>query len=882
MATTALSYRAVSPDLAEFANVRPSVWANMSLNDILWQQDRVSMNRAANMVRGKQATCREIDNMEEGGKDRKPLSSSMVDLKAELFRKQEEFKKQKEANASFIRPVKINKEKKGSIWSKQNPGVSARAQRDLDTRETNVEEEEMLAKSRRILEQKSRIYDSFTNSSSIPDEDGSEYYLVDFQKKAIDAIVEEREVKRNADKRREEEEEEAERKALAEEIPEPSCPDEEWVDFVDSLGRDRRCMKKDLNQLMKKDQELAVAQANKKKSSSKAMSSIHPERMGHSKDEQEKEAPPAPPDLMSPDMHREMMRQKWEDEAREMMDRGQDEVHYSNVQFDEIRAHGVGYYQFSKDHVKREEELERLQKLREETKDQQSRKDSIKDKRKAMMEARLAKVRQRRKLKEEVTQEDKKDPDEEDTDSIGPKLSEADSSAQTKEEEKRKQEEIEAAEEKRREHIREWDKEKMKDNTWGVKAYLSARREERESEFAPPSIYFDQKTNMPKLSTPRNVLSHKDRLKRLQGSISSTSPQIEGAETNEVTDQGKSNEGGCPSASRYDNKPPGAKGSVPVDSIPLPRGPVEEDVPVEHRNQSSRDMYGDQHQTSSDSRHMERVSQHAADVLQYQQHQAGPQLLQYQYQGRLPSQHWGHHAQENTLAQQHYCSGQESAMPQHWNPAIGSENSLQQSHGGETSHPSQTWNPAQPTHNLPYHPVSAANYYQDSTPVQANNTYVPSSQPTSPASLCPPTSSTQNPPEHDKPPAAKKAKVPKLSIVDYRYVNNFDTSSINPEPGRVPDVGGIPYKPGTFSKYNPQGLSGTPSSRTEEGEEKGETKETAQISGGPLIYTKEQLQRQQQELDEQMGVDSSRAAADDDDGDRKLQEFLSSIRASTT
>ena len=40
------------------------------------------------------------------------------------------------------------------------------------------------------------------------------------------------------------------------------------------------------------------------------------------------------PHLMSSDMHHEMMRQKWESEANELLERGQDEVHYSNVQFD--------------------------------------------------------------------------------------------------------------------------------------------------------------------------------------------------------------------------------------------------------------------------------------------------------------------------------------------------------------------------------------------------------------------------------------------------------------------------------------------------------------------------------------------------------------------
>ncbi len=39
------------------------------------------------------------------------------------------------------------------------------------------------------------------------------------------------------------------------------------------------------------------------------------------------------PDLMSEDMYREQMRQKWEAEQEEML-KNQDTVHYSNVKFD--------------------------------------------------------------------------------------------------------------------------------------------------------------------------------------------------------------------------------------------------------------------------------------------------------------------------------------------------------------------------------------------------------------------------------------------------------------------------------------------------------------------------------------------------------------------
>jgi len=39
------------------------------------------------------------------------------------------------------------------------------------------------------------------------------------------------------------------------------------------------------------------------------------------------------PDLMSSDMHREILRQKWEAEQKDMLD-NQETVHYANVRFD--------------------------------------------------------------------------------------------------------------------------------------------------------------------------------------------------------------------------------------------------------------------------------------------------------------------------------------------------------------------------------------------------------------------------------------------------------------------------------------------------------------------------------------------------------------------
>lgn len=79
---------------------------------------------------------------------KKPLevtASSLVDLKAELFRKQEEFKQEKLLKDSGVLGKPKTTNKKSSIWSKQNAGVSNRAEKDA---EQKIEEQKTLDKAR--------------------------------------------------------------------------------------------------------------------------------------------------------------------------------------------------------------------------------------------------------------------------------------------------------------------------------------------------------------------------------------------------------------------------------------------------------------------------------------------------------------------------------------------------------------------------------------------------------------------------------------------------------------------------------------------------------------------------------------------------------------
>lgn len=83
------------------------------------------------------------------------------------------------------------------------------------------------------------------------------------------------------------------------------------ADYVDCFGRTRRCLRTDLEHMKSKDAhvseklELNQIQVNEEE--------IQPE-------------------MLSADMNREAMRQKWEEQERKLLEKG--EIHYQDVLFD--------------------------------------------------------------------------------------------------------------------------------------------------------------------------------------------------------------------------------------------------------------------------------------------------------------------------------------------------------------------------------------------------------------------------------------------------------------------------------------------------------------------------------------------------------------------
>ena len=359
-------------------------------------------------------------------------------------------------------------------------------------------------------------------------------------------------------------------------------------------------------------------------------------------------------------------------------------------------------------------------------------------------------------------------------------------------------------------------------------------------------------------------MSNTDRLNRLKESIS-----LPAVTENHTSNKDKNQQLPPPSAMPFVEKNSMSTPSDPIHSIPVPEGPRSTHC-EDHSSQGQPFLPSASHAVSA--------SQPPINTPQHQQYTAHSSVPQC-YSGEQASSSWPNWNPAQSIAQyqQNHQYMQDTAGSQDCYPV---QHNVQQYQPCPSGPPSQGWNYTQSAQPLLNHPATQYDDYSitNSSTFTSSDPLNTTATPTSGQTCNVPVGNpAQNHTAPDKPPAPKKSKVSKPSVVDMRFMNNFDTSSINPEPGRVPDVGGVPYKPGTFSKYRPHGTDEHSGSKIAVEESGGGSvaQESAQISGGPLIYTKEQLERQQKELDDQ---EDNTAESDDD---RKLQDFLSSIRASS-
>ncbi|KAF2885118.1 hypothetical protein ILUMI_21052 [Ignelater luminosus] len=395
--------------------------------------------------------------------------SSLLSLKAEINRKQEELNKAKLQNkikkAQLKKPLEI-----------KNKDVEQRKAQD-----GNEEDVNLLEKSRIALELKTKLYDKLSKRSNFTDEEieHNRRFLVRFDKKNVrrnDSLSDsDNEVDVNKYPSDEEEH-------FSDEYEPAKNPDEEWVEYTDCLGRTRKCMRKDLEFLKSKDADLRETldkTENKDDSPEKEISVKNTENQEKLESEFNEES-----ELLSNDMRRELLRQQWEKEEEEL--KKKNDIHYQDILFNEARMHGVGYYGFSKDEEQRAKQQEALKNLREETEQKQKRAEELRNLREKQLAARAKAARNRKRARmglppeedePEIVQQSEEKPDEEKE------------TEKQKEMEQKKEQEKEAA---RKRHIRPWDmgKEGVREHyecsqdEWNEK-----KRKERPAEFAPPSSY---------------------------------------------------------------------------------------------------------------------------------------------------------------------------------------------------------------------------------------------------------------------------------------------------------------------------------------------------------------------------------------------------------
>jgi len=405
--------------------------------------------------------------------------ANLADLQAELMRKKSELKAKSVSTGegNYVRAEKREKTST-SIFAKKNKGVAERSEKDAEQR---AEEEQSFENARKKLEIKAKMYDKMARGENgVLDEEKTgleDRVMVDFQTKALDHFQEQ---KAKIEKIREEEEKKKKIKDLG----------DGKVEFTDSLGRTRIVNKGDVKDLMEMDKELRDDddEADNPHSTFQRMKFIKSTEFEEGEGESTTKGPEAKMKerlLVSSDMQREELRQKWEKEEEALLEKG--DVHYQDVQFDEVRDLGTGYFGFSRSQREREKQKEELTDIREETLTARERAERVKAKRAEMMKARLAKVKARRGIEDSTKEEEE---------AVAKKAAEEEEEAAKKAERQRLfEDQLDLA---RRAKIREWDQGKeatlqadKEGPSWESKT--EEMRNERNDEFAPPQMYEKQR-----------------------------------------------------------------------------------------------------------------------------------------------------------------------------------------------------------------------------------------------------------------------------------------------------------------------------------------------------------------------------------------------------
>lgn len=349
---------------------------------------------------------------------------------------------------------------------------------------------EMLAKSKRVLEAKAKLYDRLTASGGGAT-NSDETSLVMFNKKKQDV----RPISRSSSS-----------SSVSDNSDDDhghgddDDDDNLWTEYTDCLGRTRKCLKSDLKYFKQKDAELADAAGDRLKSSDTHRIVEEPktntaqpwfiDTAGMTSNDLpfDREASTAVDNddtlsMMSKASKMEEMRMQWEHKEQENMNR--DEIHYQDVLFDEARTHGVGYYAFSADQAERAKQQKELDVERERTLESQKKRDQQRQLREKIIADRVfaAKNRQRARLGLPPLERDEIEPNVESVDDSDVAKEEKRRQRKEEKERKKKEKEEQRRAEERTQHLRPWDQ--GKDGPATRKPFSDSDDDSKEWQYKP-------------------------------------------------------------------------------------------------------------------------------------------------------------------------------------------------------------------------------------------------------------------------------------------------------------------------------------------------------------------------------------------------------------
>lgn len=228
-----------------------------------------------------------------------------MSLKAELLRKQNEVSKAKSRQAAnpFV-PRSFEKPKPVPV-SKPTSSSTKNA--------IELEDNEQLDRSRKILEAKSKFYDRMTASGGAVNTDDTCLVMFNAKKQAEKVAVSSSEDSDSNDDQYDDE------------------GTEDWVEYTDSLGRTRKCLRSDLDFFKKRDETLARDFGDRKEekvdlSPSRSPNNDNPQTEDFQSDSESED------ELLKTGRQIQQMRDQWEKQESENKDK--EFVHYQDVLFD--------------------------------------------------------------------------------------------------------------------------------------------------------------------------------------------------------------------------------------------------------------------------------------------------------------------------------------------------------------------------------------------------------------------------------------------------------------------------------------------------------------------------------------------------------------------